>query len=348
MEIVFLGLLVFVPVAIIAAYLGVSPTIIFFLCAIAIVPLAKFIGESSEDLASRTSPAVGGLLNATFGNATELIIGLFALRAGLIEVVKASITGSILGNLLLVVGCAMLAGGVRHKKQTFNRTAVLASGSTLFIAAIALVIPAIFLQTQPQISSAVIEHISVLVAVALLLVYASMLFFSLHTHKHLYIEEVGKYESRWSVSRSVLTLLGATLAVAWMSELLVNSIRPLVTSLGWSQMFIGVIFLAIIGNVAEHSSAVTVAVKNRMDLSLQIAIGSATQIALVVAPLLVLVSLFLPQVMNLIFDPFELVAIVLSVLMINLIVMDGESNWLEGVQLLSAYAIMAVVFFFHP
>jgi Ca2+:H+ antiporter len=253
-----------------------------------------------------------------------------------------------LGNLLLVVGCAMLAGGVRHKKQTFNRTAVLASGSTLFIAAIALVIPAIFLQTQPQISSAVIEHISVLVAVALLLVYASMLFFSLHTHKHLYIEEVGKYESRWSVSRSVLTLLGATLAVAWMSELLVNSIRPLVTSLGWSQMFIGVIFLAIIGNVAEHSSAVTVAVKNRMDLSLQIAIGSATQIALVVAPLLVLVSLFLPQVMNLIFDPFELVAIVLSVLMINLIVMDGESNWLEGVQLLSAYAIMAVVFFFHP
>jgi Ca2+:H+ antiporter len=345
---IFLGLLVFTPIAIIAAYLGFPPTIVFFLCAVAIIPLAKFIGESSEELASHTTPALGGLLNATFGNATELIIGLFALRAGLIEVVKASITGSILGNLLLVVGCAMLAGGVQYKKQSFNRTAILASGSTLFIAAIALVIPAIFLQTEPQISSAIVERISILVAGALLFVYAATLLFSLHTHKHLYIEEVGKYEPRWSVFKSILILLFATLAVAWLSELLVGSIQPLVVTLGWSQMFIGVIFLAIIGNVAEHSSAVTVAVKNRMDLALQIAIGSATQIALVVAPLLVLAGLFMQQQMNLIFDPFELVAIVLSVLMVNLIVMDGESNWLEGVQLLAAYAIMATTFFFHP
>jgi Ca2+:H+ antiporter len=348
MERLFLGLLVFTPIAIGAAYLGVSPTLVFFLCALAIVPLAKYIGESSEELASRTGPAMGGLLNATFGNATELIIGLFALRAGLFEVVKASITGSILGNLLLVVGCAMLAGGMRHTKQTFNRTAVLASGSTLFIAAIALVIPAIFLQTQPQISVAVIEHISVLVAVALLLVYIATLYFSLHTHKHLYTEEIGKYEPRWSVKKSICVLFAATLFVAWLSELLVGSITPLVATLGWSQMFIGVIFLAIIGNVAEHSSAVTVALKNRMDLSLQIAIGSATQIALVVAPILVLTSLFLPQPMSLVFDVFELVAIVLSVLMVNLIVLDGESNWLEGLQLLAAYVIMAVTFFFHP
>ncbi len=345
---IFLGLLIFTPIALAAAYFKLAPTTVFFLCALAIVPLAKYIGESSEELASRTSPALGGLLNATFGNATELIIGIFALRAGLIEVVKASITGSIIGNLLLVVGCAMLFGGIKQKKQVFNRTAVLASGSTLFIAAIALVIPAIFLQSMPMVGSGVVEHLSVLVSIALLLVYAATLLFSLNTHKHLYTEEVGKLEPRWSVPKSVLILLGATLAVAIMSEILVASITPLVESFGWSQMFVGVIFLAIIGNVAEHSSAVTVAVKNRMDLSLQISIGSATQIALVVAPLLVLASLLLPHAMNLIFDPFELVAIVLSVLMVNLIVQDGESNWLEGVQLLAAYAIMAVAFFFHP
>ena len=345
---IFLGLLIFTPIAIAAAHFNYSPTVVFFLCALAIVPLAKYIGESSEELASRTSPAWGGLLNATFGNATELIIGVFALRAGLIEVVKASITGSIIGNLLLVVGCAMLAGGIKQKKQIFNRTAVLASGSTLFIAAIALVVPAIFLLTVPQTSSVVVEHMSVLVSIALLLVYAATLLFSLNTHRHLYTEEAAKFEPRWSVFKSIAILLAATLAVAWLSELLVGSITPLVAHLGWSQMFVGVIFLAIIGNVAEHSSAVTVAIKNRMDLSLQISIGSATQIALVVAPLLVLASLLLPSAMNLIFDPFELVAIVLSVIMVNLIVQDGESNWLEGVQLLAAYLIMAVAFFFHP
>ena len=348
MDNVFLGLLAFVPVVIGADIAGVSPVLLFFLSALAIVPLAKYIGEATEELATRTSPALGGFLNATFGNATELIIGLLALHAGLIEVVKASITGSIIGNLLLVLGFAMFAGGWNREKQVFNRTAILANGSTLFLGVIALVIPAIFFETAPGIAPSIVENLSVMVSIILLLVYGANLFFSLHTHKHLYTEEVGKYEARWSVMRSILTLFAATLAVAWISDILVNSITPLVDAFGWSQLFIGVIFVAIIGNAAEHVSALTTALKNRMDLSLQISIGSATQIAMLVAPLLVLASLFFVSQMSLVFNTFELVAMVLSVVIVNFIVADGESNWLEGVQLLAAYAIMAIAFFFHP
>jgi Ca2+:H+ antiporter len=348
MNTLFFVLLIFFPIAIGAHFLAVSPTIVFFLSALAIVPLAKYLGEATEELASRTTSTLGGLLNATFGNATELIIGIFALHAGLIEVVKASITGSIIGNLLLVLGCAMFAGGFGREKQIFNKTGAVASGSTLFLAVIALVMPAIFLETAPNTSNAVIEHLSVAVALALVAMYLAGLFFSLRTHKHLYTEEVGKYEPRWSILRSILTLLAATLAVAWVSEILVGSIEPLVAQLGWTELFIGVVFIAIIGNAAEHTSAVTVALKNRMDLALQISIGSATQIAMLVAPLLVLISLFFQSPMSLVFNTFELVAIVLSVIMVNLIVADGESNWLEGVQLLVAYTIIAVAFFFHP
>ncbi|MEI7719659.1 MAG: calcium/proton exchanger [bacterium] len=344
----FLALLVFVPVAIGAHFLHISPTIVFFLCALAIVPLAKFIGEATEELSSRTNSALGGLLNATFGNATELIIGIFALRAGLIEVVKASITGSIIGNLLLVLGFAMFAGGWKREKQSFNKTGAVAGGSTLFLAVIALVMPAIFLLTAPTAGTRIIEHLSLWVSCALILMYLAGLFFSLRTHKHLYTEEVGKYEPRWSVLRSVLTLLVATLLVSWVSEILVGAIEPLVLQLGWTELFVGVIFIAIIGNAAEHASAITVALKNRMDLALNITIGSATQIAMLVAPLLVIISLFFHSPMNLVFNIFELIAIVLSVLMVNLVVADGESNWLEGAQLLIAYAIIAVAFFFHP
>ncbi len=348
MNTLFLGLLVFVPIAIGASFASASPVLVFFLAALAIVPLAKFIGESTEELATRTTPALGGLLSATLGNATELIIGLLALHAGLIEVVKASITGSVIGNLLLVLGLAMLAGGWGRKQQTFNKTAILASGSTLFLATIALVIPAIFSQTAPGVAPSVLEHLSVVVSVVLILVYAATLVFSLHTHKHLYLEDVGKFEARWGVRRALTTLLAATLAVAWISDILVNSINPLVAAFGWSQLFIGVIFIAVIGNAAENLSAVTVALRNRMDLSLQISIGSATQISMLVAPILVLASLFFGEPMNLIFNTFELVAMVFSVLIVNFIVADGESNWLEGVQLLAAYAIIAIAFFFHP
>ena len=344
----FIILLAFVPLAILAHVIGTSPVVVFFLCAAAIIPLAKFIGEATEELAARTNPALGGFLNATFGNATELIIGIFALHAGLIEVVKASITGSIIGNLLFVLGLAMVCGGFRRDKQTFNLVAAQASRSTLLLAMIALIMPAIFLQTAPLVDTAVIGHLSVLIAVVLILVYGASLFFSLYTHKHLYTEDVVRYEPKWSVRRSIIILLVATLAVAWVSEILVGSIQPLVVQFGWTQLFIGVIFVAIIGNAAEHVSAVTVAIKNRMDLALNISVGSATQIVMLVAPVLVLASLFFGQPMTFVFNSFELIAILLSVFIVNLIIADGESNWLEGVQLLVAYIIIAFAFFFHP
>lgn len=348
MEKLFLCLLAFVPITVLAEYAGVSSLVVFFLAALAIIPLAKYIGEATEELSVHTGPALGGLLNATFGNATELLIGIFAIREGLVEVVKASITGSIIGNLLLVAGTAMFVGGMRHKKQEFNKTGILAASSTLLLAAIALIIPAIFLQTAPSASPAIVGELSVFVSVFMLIVYAASLFFMLYTHRHLYTQEVGKYEPKWSKARSLLVLGVATAAVAWMSEILVGTIEPVVAAFGWTQLFIGVIFIAIIGNAAEHTSAIVTALKNRMDLSLQISIGSATQIAMFVAPFLVLVSLLFPTHMNLVFNSFELIAIVLSILIANLVVVDGESNWLEGAQLLMAYAIMAVAFFFHP
>jgi Ca2+:H+ antiporter len=346
---IFLTLLLFIPVTLVTEYFHIfSPSTVFFLSALAIIPLAKYIGEATEELTVYTGPALGGLLNATFGNATELLIGIFAIRAGLTEVVKASITGSIIGNLLLVTGMAMLVGGWRHKKQIFNKTGALAASSTLLLAAIAIIIPAIFLQTAPDIGSRIINELSIFVSIFMLIIYVASLFFILYTHKHLYTEEVGKYEAKWSKGKSMFILFFATLAVAWMSEILVGSIKPVVSAFGWSPLFIGVIFVAIIGNAAEHTSAIVTALKNRMDLSLQVSIGSATQIAMFVAPFLVLISLFFKTRMNLVFNTFELVAIVLSILIANLVVEDGESNWFEGTQLVVAYAIIAIAFFFHP
>ena len=345
---IFLGLLVFVPVTIVAEYLHVSSVIIFFLAALAIIPLARFIGEATEVLSIYTGSAWGGFLNATFGNATEILIGIFALKAGLIEVVKASITGSIIGNLLLVLGMAMFFGGWRYKKQVFNKTAVLASASTLLLAVTALVMPAVFTLTAPSIGKSIVDELSVFVAIFMLIVYFANLFFMLFTHKHLYTEEVGEFEAKWSKVKSLAILVITTVAVAWMSEILVGSIEPIVARFGWTELFIGVIFVAIIGNAAEHSSAIIMAVKNRMDLSLQISIGSGTQIAMFVAPFLVLVSLLFREHMSLVFNTFELIAITLAVLIANFVVEDGESNWLEGLQLMAAYAIMAVAFFFHP
>ncbi len=348
MDKIFPALLVFAPIAVIAHFAGAAGATVFFLCAIAIVPLAKFIGEATEELAGRTNSAVGGLLNATFGNATELIIGIFALRAGLGEVVKASITGSIIGNLLLVLGMAMFAGGLGRKKQKFNLTGVHASASTLLLASIALILPAVFLWTAPGVGGATVESLSILVAMAMIVAYGAYLFFTLHTHKHLYTEEVSAYEAKWSVKKSVFILLAATAAVSWVSEILVGSIEPVVATLGWTQLFIGVVFVAIIGNIAEHLSAVTVAIKGRMDLSVQIAIGSATQIIMFVAPALIIISLLMGNPISLIFNVFELVAIFFSILITNAVISDGESNWFEGAQLILAYAIIAIAFYFHP
>ena len=344
----FTSMLVFVPVAVVGYFLHLPALALFILSALAIVPLAKFIGEATEELTVYTGPAVGGFLNATFGNATELIIGVLALRSGLIEVVKASITGSIIGNLLLVLGTAILLGGRKRVKQEFNATAAKASGSTLLLAVVALVIPAIFLQTAPDVGQNIIEELSVFVSIFMIVAYGASLLFSLRTHKHLYTQDVAETEAKWTKTKSILILFVSTVAVAFMSEILVGSIEPLVASLGWSELFIGVIFVAIIGNAAEHASAITVALKNKMDLALQVSIGSATQIAMFVAPALVLVSLFFQNKMSLIFSTFELASIIFSVFIVNSIVEDGESNWFEGVQLLMAYAIIAVAFFFHP
>jgi len=345
MQKIFKLLLLLIPVVFIAEWLKLPPTLIFFLSSAAIIPLAKFIGEATEELSIHTGPALGGILNSTFGNATEFIIGIFALRAGLLEVVKASLTGSILGNLLLVLGMAMIAGGAYYKKQKFNKTAVVASGATLLLAVIALVIPAIFLQTSRQ-GTAVVENLSLTVSVLMITGYVASLFFALYTHKHLYIEEVGKLEPNWSVKKSILVLVFTTIAVSFMSEVLVGTVEPIVAKFGWTELFVGVIFVAIIGNAAEHASAIVMAVKNRMDLSLQVSIGSATQIAMFVAPLLVLLSWAMGNPMNLVFNAFELIAIVLAVLIVNFVIEDGESNWLEGIQLLMAYGIIAVGFFF--
>jgi Ca2+:H+ antiporter len=350
MQKIFLWLLLFIPVTVVASMYGASPVVVFFLSAIAIIPLAKFIGQGTEELAIRTSSAWGGLLNVTFGNATELIIGIFAIHDGLLEVVKASITGSIIGNLLLVLGTAMAAGGFRFTRQEFNRTATLASGSTLFLAGVALTIPTILPITAPGVSALGAETLSLLVALCMLLMYASTLIFSLYTHKHLYALENPDVteEDHWTIGMSILVLLLSTIGVAWMSNILVGAIQPLAQQLGWTQLFIGVVVIAIVGNAAEHTSAITMALKNKMDLALQIAIGSATQVAIFVAPVLVFISLFFKTQMDLIFNPFELVSILLSIIIVNLVIEDGESNWLEGVQLMIAYLIIAIAFFIHP
>jgi Ca2+:H+ antiporter len=344
----FVALLVFTPISIAGAVFGISPNILFFLSALAIVPLAKFIGEATEELSARSGPAVGGLLNATFGNATELLIGLFAIREGLIEVVKASLTGSIVGNLLLVLGTAIFAGGARYKTQRFNRTAARANASTLLLAVIAITIPAIFFQTASSANrNATVESLSILVSVLMITTYLASVWFALRTHPYLYSDTIQHYEAQWTVKKSLAILFLATLAVAWMSDILVGSIEPVALELGWTQLFIGVVVVAIVGNAAEHTSAILMAAKDKMDLALQISIGSATQIAMFAAPVLVLASVPFPRPMSLVFNTFELAAIILSVLIVNLVVGDGESNWFEGLQLLVAYAIIAVAFFLH-
>jgi Ca2+:H+ antiporter len=348
MQVFFVVLLVFTPITIAGSIWGFPPTALFFLSALAIVPLAKFIGEATEELSARSGPAFGGLLNATFGNATELLIGVFAIREGLIEVVKASLTGSIIGNLLLVLGMAIFVGGAKYKTQKFNRSAAHASASTLLLTVIAITMPAILFQSAPSPSGSITtESLSVFVSILMMTSYLASLWFALHTHVHFYPNEMAQYEAKWSITKGITILGLTTIAVAWISDILVHSIEPVALDLGWTQLFIGVVVIAVVGNAAEHTSAIVMAFKNRMDLSLQVSIGSATQIAMFVAPALVLASTFFPHPMSLVFNTFELAAIILSVLMVNQVVGDGESNWFEGLQLLVAYGIIAAAFFLH-
>jgi Ca2+:H+ antiporter len=338
-------LLVLVPVAIILELIHAVPLAVFAVSGLAILPLAGLIGRATEDLAARSGPQIGGLLNATFGNVTELIIAFFLILEGQLEIVKASITGSIIGNVLLVLGLAFLVGGWSRVEQSFNRASAGLHGASLVIAVAALLLPALFSYTR-EATGFRTEAVSVGVSTILLLVYALALFFTLKTHRSLFRTDFEHGDPQWSLRRAVGTLAGATVLVGLMSEFLVGALDSTVEELGLSKLFVGLIVVPIIGNAAEHSSAVLLATKDKMDVSIEIAIGSSTQVALFVAPLLVFASLLVGEPMDLIFTGIEIAAVAFSAAILGFIVLDGRSNWFEGAQLLAAYAIMAVSFFF--
>jgi Ca2+:H+ antiporter len=344
-------LLVFIPVAIgLEVFAPERYLLVFIASSLAILPLAELMGRATEQLAARLGEGVGGLLNASFGNAAEVIIALVALRAGLYDVVKASIAGSIIGNILLVLGAAMLAGGWGRSEQHFNPAGARSQATMLTLAAIALIVPAAF-QTAVGTTVAGLDRLSIAISIVLLLVYALYLAFTLVTHSALFVGSYlpEKEETAASVGRAATVLALATAGIAWMSEILVGALEPAAHQLGLSDVFVGVFVVAILGNAAEHATAITVALKNRMDLSLSIAIGSSVQIALFVAPILVLASLFLgPAPMNLAFRPGLVLIILLSVLITGQVAGDGRSDWLKGVQLLAVYVVLALTFFFLP
>ncbi|HVB19992.1 MAG TPA: calcium/proton exchanger [Candidatus Paceibacterota bacterium] len=343
----FLALLVFVPTTFGAVWLSASPTTIFILAVLALIPLAKFLSDATEALAEHVGPAAGGLLNATFGNAPELVISAFALSAGLVDVVKASLIGSILGNLLLGLGIALFVGGMGRKKQEFNATAARSNASVLLLAATALTLPAFFILT-PNISVTVIEHLSVTVSILLLVGYAATLYFTLGTHKHLYIVEPDDDAVSWSIGRGLTILLVATIAIIFVSDMLVSALTPLIATLGWPPLFVGAIVLATAGNAAEYLAAIRAAARDKITLATQISLGSAVQILLFVIPAIVIASFLLGDGMNLEFPIFELVAIVFAIFTTNSIIEDGETNWLEGILLIIVFCIVGAAFFFHP
>jgi Ca2+:H+ antiporter len=350
-------LLVFVPAALALRFWPAiaNPTALFICSAIGIVPVAAWIGRATEELAARVGEGLGGLLNATFGNAAELIIAGVALSKGLTGVVKASITGSIIGNILLVLGLSTLFGGIRHKEQLFNKSGARTSVVSLSLAAIALIIPTVFHMSaaaSPSGWSPNVEHeLSLGIALVLFVTYLCVLLFTLGTHKHFFIGCEGELEAdveHWTRMKSVVVLVISTGVVALLSEFLVGTIEAVRTSLGVTEVFVGVIVVAIVGNAAEHSTAIVMAMKNKMDLSVGIAIGSSLQVALFVAPLLVFLSYFMGRPMNLEFSLPEIFAVVASVYIIFQISGDGETNWIEGVQLLSVYLILGILFFYLP
>ncbi len=347
-----------IPAAVALELAGASATVVFAVSALGIVPTAALMGRATEELAARSGPGIGGLLNVTFGNAPELIIALFALNAGLQEVVKASIVGSIIGNILLVLGAAMLAGGIGRDKQVFSRTSASIQTTMLMLAAAALIMPAIFELVEGQGLPApsaestnydsTVEHLSLAVAIVLIATYVLGLFFSLRTHRDIFNPEYEEEDTwGWSTRKSVIALAISGLLVGLMSEVLVGSIEEASHSIGLSEFFVGVIVVAIVGNAAEHWVAVLVAMKDKMDLAVNIAIGSSAQIALFVAPVLVLASFFIgPYPLALVFNGFELGAILLAILIANYTTQDGESTWFEGVQLLAVYFVFGLAFYF--
>ncbi len=346
-------LLISVPMAITASLTHASPVLQFLLAAVAIVPLAGLMGRSTEQLAERLGPGIGGLLNATFGNAAELILALFALNRGLDNVVKASLTGSIIGNLLLVLGASLLAGGLKYPLQRFNKTAAGIGSTLLALATVGMIIPALFHHLAPSDVNQV-HKVSLAVSGLLVVTYILSLVFSLITHRdtvnpvHEEPEAEGSAQDRWGLRHSISALIGSTVFIAWMSEILVGAVEATSESLGLNAVFMGVIVVAIVGNAAEHSTAVLMAMKNQMDLAVGIALGSALQVALFVAPVLVFASYLRGTPMDLVFSTMEVVAVILAVLVARMVAEDGESTWLEGAMLLMVYGILAVAFYYMP
>jgi Ca2+:H+ antiporter len=351
----------FIPIALALELIGAGPALIFSTSAIGVIPTAALMGRATEELADRAGPGIGGLLNVTFGNFPELLIAFFALREGLHEVVKASIIGSVLGNILLVMGGSMLVGGLRRERQSFNRRAARSQATMLILASAALVMPAVFALVEggglPKPGaelvdfSSSVEDLSLTVAIVLLVAYAGGLWFSLISHRDLFnppadVEEVEGAEP-WSIRRSVILLAIAGIAVGVMSEILVGSIAETAESVGLTEFFIGAVIVAIVGNAAEHWVAVYVAAKDKMDLAVNIAVGSAAQVALFVGPLLVVVSFFVgPQPLPLVFNGFELGGILLAVIIASHITGQGESTWFEGLMLLALYTVLAAAFLY--
>lgn len=340
-------LLALFPAVLLLDFMNVDNSIIFVISVVSIIPLAKIIGKATEELAIQSGSAFGALMNATFGNIVELIIAVFAIQSGLIEVVKASITGSIIGNLLFLIGLSMFFGGLKYKEQTFNKDAAGISSTMLIIAVAGLVIPTVYLYTT---SGPAVQSISMIVSFVLALIYICGLIFTFKTHKRLF--DVGdefmkeKIRPVWSKRKSLAVLVGAIAAVSIVSEILVGSIGSFSKTFETSEMFIGLVVIAIITNIAEKMNAITFARKNKISLSLEIGTSSATQIALFVVPILVIVSSVLGHPLSLVFSLFELVAIILAVMITNYISTDGRCNWLEGAQLITVYLIIITAFYF--
>ncbi len=346
-------LLVFIPIAVGLDWYSANPVAVFFASALAIVPLAGLMGRATEQLSTYVGATIGGLMSASLGNAPELIISGFALKEGLVDVVKASITGSILGNLLFSLGLSMIVGGWGRERQRFNQTVAGVSGGLLFVAAIGLLIPAIF-----HIASGEEREVSTEIAVVLFVAYILSLVFTLKTHRQLIETTPSKIgvteaqedaqESRWSMRKAIATQAVVTVLIAVMSEILVGAIEPASASLGFTPIFAGVIFLALVGNAAEAMNAVRFAKKDLTDLSFGIAVGSSTQVALFVAPVLVFLGYLIGQPMDLHFTFFEIIAIVLAVAIVSRLTSDGECHWMEGVMLMAVYVMFAIGFFFLP
>ncbi len=338
-------LLVFVPVSIVADLLH-QEIVTFLTAALAIVPLAGLIGESTEQVAIRVGPRGGGLLNATFGNLTELIVAILLIASSDFAIVKASLVGSIVGNLLFVLGLSFVAGGIRRKELLFSRDAAGVHSSSLLLAVAGLVVPALLVVATPTVGFTEKEVVSAGVAGVLILLYLAALAFTQVTHAHLFHMPETEAVATWSTRTALLVLAGAALVVGLESELLVSSLHPAIAALHIPAMFVGLIVIPIVGNAAEHASAVIFAIKNRVDVTLEIAVGSATQVAMFVAPLLVFISLLIGHPMDFVFTGFEVAIVALATLIVVVISRDGKGNWLEGMQLVGAYLVIAITTYF--